>query len=170
MLAAYDADVLVASAERGERALAWREFLTGPKSTALEPDELIVATRWRVTRGPGSFSKIGTRNAMVIAVASVCLVLDEASRTVRVALGSVGPTILRADDAERFASALVPWDGPLGVMDAESSERFGALVVEAAAPIDDVRGTAAYRRHACSMLARRSLSWALSDRNGRASS
>ena len=86
------------------------------------------------------------------------------------ALGSVGPTILRADDAERFASALVPWDGPLGVMDAESSERFGALVVEAAAPIDDVRGTAAYRRHACSMLARRSLSWALSDRNGRASS
>ena len=170
VLAAYDADVLVASAERGERALAWREFLTGPKSTALEPDELIVATRWRVTRGPGSFSKIGTRNAMVIAVASVCLVLDEASRTVRVALGSVGPTILRAHDAERFASALVPWDGPLGVMDAESSERFGALVAEAAAPIDDVRGTAAYRRHACSMLARRSLSWALSDRNGRASS
>src|SRR5438067_11752198 len=55
VLAAYDAEVLLASAERGERALAWQEFLTGPKSTALEPDELIVATRWRATRGPGSF-------------------------------------------------------------------------------------------------------------------
>ena len=163
VLAAYDADVLLASAERGERWLPWHDFLTGPKSTALEPDELIVATRWRVTRGPGSFSKIGTRNAMVIAVASICLVLDEASRTVRVALGSVGPTILRADDAERFANGIIPWEEPATAVDADAAARFGELVADAASPIDDVRGTAAYRRHACSILASRALSWALSE-------
>src|SRR5947207_2012764 len=67
VLAAYDAEVILRSRARGERSLPWNRFLTGPKKTAIAPDELILGTRWRRFRGPGSFSKIGTRNAMEIA-------------------------------------------------------------------------------------------------------
>jgi CO/xanthine dehydrogenase FAD-binding subunit len=172
VLAAYDADVVVSSAERGERVLPWHEFLTGPKRNALEPDELITGTSWAVTRGPGSFSKIGTRNAMVIAVANLTLVVDERTRSIRVALGSVGPTILRAREAEGFAQGLLAdeglWDDPARADSGATSglDRFGDLVAGAIRPIDDVRGSEAYRRHACRVLARRALAWALEERAG----
>jgi CO/xanthine dehydrogenase FAD-binding subunit len=168
VLAAHDAEIVLARAGGGRRTLPWSEFIEGVKKTALEPDELILAARWRILRGPASFSKIGTRNAMVIAVASLCLVFDEEGRSVRVALGSVGPTIIRAREAEAFAGEALSragaWDdawAPFPVSDVES---FGELVAGAARPIDDVRGSAAYRRHACRVLARRALSWALLDR------
>ncbi len=164
VLAAYEAEVVVASATRGERALPWDRFLVGPKRSALQPDELVLGARWRVTNGPGSFSKIGTRNAMVIAVANLCLVVDEGSRTIRVALGSVGPTIIRALEAEAFAAERLSWeDAGTGVDDAVV-ERFAALVAGAARPIDDVRGTAAYRGHAVRVMAGRALRWALRER------
>src|SRR5207237_4587823 len=105
VLAAYDAEVVLRSQARGERSLPWQAFLVGPKTTAIAPDELIVGTSWRRVRGPGSFSKIGTRNAMVIAVAGLCLVVDEERRRVRVALGSVGPVIIRASEAEENVSS-----------------------------------------------------------------
>ena len=69
VLAAYDAEIVVRSRGRGERSMPWHAFLTGPKKTALAADELILGARWARRRGPGSFSKIGTRNAMVIGVA-----------------------------------------------------------------------------------------------------
>ena len=167
VLAAYDADVVLVSAA-GTRALPWGEFLIGPKRSALRPDELVLGARWRIVRGPGSFSKVGPRNAMVIAVASLCLVIDEDRREVRVALGSVGPTILRARAAEteigRALEAAGTWDDPAAGVPREAVERFQSAVAAAAQPIDDVRGTAAYRRHACGVLARRALSWALQDR------
>jgi len=167
VLAVYDADVLVASAS-GSRRLPWREFLVGPKRTALAPDELIVAVEWSVARGPGSFSKIGTRNAMVIAIAGLGLQLDEPTRSVRVALESVGPTILRAAEAETFAAGALEeagaWSDPRARVSEAALARFGELAAAAARPIDDVRGTAAYRRHACAVLARRALTWALHDR------
>jgi CO/xanthine dehydrogenase FAD-binding subunit len=169
VLAAYDASVVVAS-ERGTRELAWNEFLTGPKETAIESDELILGTRWRAVRGPGSFSKIGTRNAMVISVAGLCLQIDEDRREVRVALGSVGPTILRVPDAESFAAEAMSregtWDDPTAPIGEEAVEGFAERVAAGARPIDDVRGSAAYRRHACAVLAKRSLSWALEARAG----
>ena len=167
VLAAYDADVVLQSA-RGARTLPWAQFLTGPKRNALGPDELILGVRWRIGRGAGSFSKVGPRNAMVIAVASLCLVLDEGRREVRVALGSVGPTILRAREAEtRVARAIADagvWDDPARELPPQAAEAFAAGVAAAAQPIDDVRGTASYRRHACAILARRALAWALADR------
>jgi CO/xanthine dehydrogenase FAD-binding subunit len=170
VLAAYDATVTVASAERGARELPWGEFLVGVKRTALQPDELIVSASWRRTRGPGSFSKIGTRNAMVISMAGLCLVLDEEGRAVRVALGSVAPTIVRATEAEAHAARAIEseglWEDPAGALPANVLEEFGELTAAAARPIDDIRGTAAYRRHAVSVLARRALSWALDDRRG----
>jgi len=168
VLAAYDAEVVVSSAARGERVLPWHAFITGPKRTVLEPDELILGARWIPVRGPGSFSKIGTRNAMVIAVANLCLVVDETTRSVRVALGSVGPTIIRAAEAEALAAdrmaAAGAWDDPRAAPDQGTAETFAELVGEAAKPIEDVRGTAAYRRHACRVLARRALAWAMDRR------
>jgi CO/xanthine dehydrogenase FAD-binding subunit len=167
VLAAYDADVTLASAA-GTRTVPWTAFLVGPKRNAVKAEELILGVRWRITAGPGSFSKVGPRNAMVIAVASLCLVVDEARREVRVALGSVGPTILRARDAEARLSRAVAeagaWSDPAAPVPAGAVEEFRAGVAEAARPIDDVRGTAAYRRHVCGILARRALSWALEDR------
>ncbi len=168
VLAAYDADVVLQSRARGERSLPWNHFLTGPKKTAIAPDELIIGTRWRQLQGPGSFSKIGTRNAMVIAVASLCLVIDEERRQVNVALGSVGPTILRATKAEeRVAEALATsgsWDDRLAPLNDQWADEFAELVAGAAQPLDDVRGTAAYRRHGCRVLARRAIGWALAER------
>ncbi len=168
VLAAYDAEVLLTGAGGGRRALPWHQFMTGPKKTVLAPDELILGVRWKPVRGPASFSKIGTRNAMVIALASLCLVVDENGRAIRAALGSVGPTILRASDAEAFATDALgragAWDDSRAGVSSQTVEEFGERVAAAARPIDDVRGTAAYRRHACRILARRALSWALHDR------
>ena len=168
VLAAYEADVMLSKAGGQTRLVPWEQFMIGPKKTVLAPDELILGVRWTVTRGPGSFSKVGVRNAMVIAVASLCLVIDEDRRQVRVALGSVGPTILRALDAEAFAAAALAasgaWDDPAAPLPAAAAEEFGERVAAAARPIDDVRGTAAYRRHACAVLARRALRWAMDDR------
>ena len=171
VMAAYDAEIVMASAERGERVLAWDRFLVGPKRNALQPDELILGARWMPTRGPGSFSKIGTRNAMVIAVAGLAMVLDEDAREVRVALGSVGPVILRAPEAEASAAGALAdagvWEDPDVPVDPGVAEEFGRMVAGAARPIDDVRGTAAYRRHAVEVLARRSFAWCLEDRRAR---
>lgn len=168
VLAAYDAEVVLIKAGGRTRNVPWHEFMVGPKKTTLGPDELILGARWKPVRGPGSFSKIGTRNAMVIAVASLCLVIDGPGQQVRVALGSVGPTILRAPQAEAFAAkalkAAGAWDDLRAPVAPAELEEFGERVAAAAKPIDDVRGTAAYRRHGCRVLARRALSWALQDR------
>jgi CO/xanthine dehydrogenase FAD-binding subunit len=165
VLAAYDAEIVMVSARGGTRSLRWNDFLTGPKRNALEPGELILGARWKVPRGPGSFSKIGPRNAMVISVAGLCLQVDEDERAVRVALGSVAPTIVRAPQAEEFLARAVgeagAWDDPGAPVPPVVVEEFGERVAAAASPIDDVRGTAAYRRHAVMVLARRALSWAL---------
>lgn len=163
VLAAYDADVVLGS-RRGPRSVAWSAFLTGPKKTSIASDELILGARWRIVGGPGSFSKIGTRNAMVIALAGLCLVVDERARAVRVALGSVGPTILRATEAERFIAERLAWDDATQPVADETVQEFAELVGRAARPIDDVRGTARYRVHSCTVLARRALRWALEER------
>ena len=166
-LAVYDAEVVLASAT-GTRRLSWRDFLVGPKRNALGPDELIVGVEWNALQGPGSFSKIGTRNAMVIAIAGLCLQVDDAARGLRVALESVGPTILRAAEAEAFGTGVLEeagaWANPRAAVPLDAVVHFGELAAAAASPIDDVRGTAAYRRHACAVLARRALTWALDDR------
>jgi len=168
VLAAWDAEVVLGRAGGTTRSVPWREFLTGVKQTAREPGELILGARWNVPTGPGSFSKIGTRNAMVIAVANLCLQVDEDGRSVRVALGSVAPTVVRAEPAETFAAQALQdsgvWDDSRMHIGSDVIERFGELVAEAANPIDDVRGTGAYRRHAIAVLARRALGWALADR------
>ena len=162
VVAACDGQVLLAS-HAHTRRVPWDRFLVGPKQTVLAPDELIVGVELSIAGGPGSFSKVGTRNAMVIAIAGLCLQLDPRSCTVRLALGSVAPTVVRAPEAESFAAALIPWDDPGRPIPATDRAEFGRLAAAAAHPIDDVRGTAAYRRHAVQVLAERSLRWTLAD-------
>jgi CO/xanthine dehydrogenase FAD-binding subunit len=168
VLAAWDAEVVLGRAGSSTRSVPWREFIKGVKQTARQPGELILGARWNVPTGPGSFSKIGTRNAMVIAVANLCLQLDEPTHSVRIALGSVAPTVVRAQGAETFAAQALQdsglWDDPQMHLGSDAIERFGELVAEAANPIDDVRGTSVYRRHAVEVMARRALGWALADR------
>ncbi|MFB3738500.1 MAG: FAD binding domain-containing protein [Candidatus Velamenicoccus archaeovorus] len=163
VLAVHDAEIELVAAGGRHRRVAWDAFLLGVKRTALEPDELILGARWRVLGGPQSYSKIGTRNAMVISVAGLCLALDPETRTVRVALGSVAPTVVRAPQAEAYAAAALEraggWDEPAPLARAEI-EAFAERVAAAVSPIDDVRSTAAYRRHAVRVLARRALTWA----------
>ena len=164
-LMACGAEVEVAS-PAGVRLLSVADFLTGPKRNALSSDELITAVRAPVARGPQQFSKIGTRNAMVIAVAAFALSIDAEERRVGTGIGSAGPVILRAHDAEAFLHGALEergtWDSRVPIDDSTLA-RFGDLVASAARPIDDVRGTAAYRRHALAVMARRTLAWAWSD-------
>ena len=136
-----------------------REFFTGPKRNAMRKDELIAAFVVEPAAGPQQFSKVGTRNAMVIAVCSFAISLDRERRQVGTGIGSAGPTPLRASEAEVFIQGELDWDGRKKVS-AATMDRFGELVAAAARPIDDIRGTAAYRRHALAILARRCLAWA----------
>lgn len=164
-LLAGRAEVEVASV-RGSRRIPIDQFYTGVKRQALAPDELIAAVRLRAATGPEQFVKVGTRNAMVIAVASLGLALDPERRTVTVGIGSVAPTPRRAVRAEQFLAGELAaaglWDAP-SQLAAGLAAGFAHLVAAEAAPIDDVRGTAAYRCHALEVMARRALSWAWDD-------
>jgi len=164
-LLAADAEIEVASV-RGSRMIAADDFYTGVKRNALAPDELIAAVWISPPEGPEQFSKIGTRNAMVIAVAAFSLALHPQRRSVGTGIGSAAPTPVRAVQAERFLAGALDaaglWESR-GPLPESVAGEFAALVSAAARPIDDVRGTAAYRRHALAVLARRTLSWAWRD-------
>jgi CO/xanthine dehydrogenase FAD-binding subunit len=159
-LYASGAHVEVASTH-GTRTIPIDDFITGPKRNVLRPDELIAAVLVDPAKGPQQFSKIGTRNAMVIAVCSFALDIDYEARRIGTCLGSAAPTPRRATEAERFAAEALDWDRR-GTPDNHLLERFGTLVADAAQPIDDQRGSAAYRRHALAVMARRTLKWAWS--------
>jgi CO/xanthine dehydrogenase FAD-binding subunit len=158
VLAALDA-VIVLRSKSGERRVPFTHFMTAPKKNVRRQDEIVMGAEWDDAGRAQTFMKVGTRNAMVIAVAGLALVIDRARRRVGVGLGSCGPTILRAPQAESFAAAIFEahgWDRHLTPSDAELAE-FGRLVAAAARPIDDVRGTAAYRRHVLGVMGARAL-------------
>ncbi|WP_067802244.1 FAD binding domain-containing protein [Actinomadura formosensis] len=166
-LLAGDAVIEAESAARGVRMIPVIEFFTGVKKNALRPDELIRAFWTAPASGPQYFSKIGTRNAMVIAVCSFALALHPGERRVGTGIGSAAPTPRRATEAETFLSRELDWDGRRPLGDA-AVRRFGELVRDAASPIDDVRGTGGYRRHALAVMARRTLTWAWDDHRAEA--
>ncbi|MTV27401.1 xanthine dehydrogenase family protein subunit M [Nitriliruptoraceae bacterium ZYF776] len=158
-LAAMDAEVVLTSAA-GERTLPLADHLVGPKRTARRDDELIRLVRVPRVEGPQHTAKIGPRNAMVISVASVAVVVDTGARRVRVGLGAVGPTPVRPTAAEDLASDALDW-GALRCPD-DALDRFAEACATAAAPIDDHRSSADYRRHAVRVLTARSLRRCLS--------
>ncbi|MEU9638642.1 FAD binding domain-containing protein [Streptomyces tendae] len=151
-----------AESVRGTRRIPIDAFYTGVKRNALEPDELIRAVHIRKAEGPQQFSKVGTRNAMVIAVCAFGLALHPESRTVRTGIGSAAPTPIRATAAEEFLNAALEdggfWENGK-IVTPSAVKRFADLCSAACNPIDDVRGTADYRRHAVGVMARRTLTW-----------
>ena len=112
------------------------EFVTGVKRNALEPDELITAVWLTPSRAPQTFMKVGPRNAMVIAVVSLAV---SAGDELRASFGSASP---------RPVLVTAPRD---------EADSFAERVAAAASPIDDVRGTERYRRHALRVLTGRAL-------------
>ncbi|MFJ4674761.1 MULTISPECIES: FAD binding domain-containing protein [unclassified Kitasatospora] len=166
-LLAAGRDVLVeAHSVRGVRLIPIDDFYLGVKRNSLEPDELIRAVRIPVADGPQQFSKIGTRNAMVIAVCAFGFALHPKDGTVGTGIGSAAPTPRRAVEAEEYLAGVLAgrglWESG-GLLGPEVVQRFGELVKGAASPIDDVRGTADYRRHALAVMARRTLTWCWND-------
>lgn len=158
--------VIEAASVRGSRMISATDFYTGVKANALAPDELIAAIHLPLPSGPEQFSKIGTRNAMVIAVAAFSVALHPDRKEVTTGIGSAAPTPRRAVAAETFLTAALDEDGLWGsreVLPDPMCAEFARLVSAAAAPIDDVRGTAAYRLHSLAVLARRTLAWAWRD-------
>ncbi|MDQ1460119.1 MAG: hypothetical protein QOI08_1603 [Actinomycetota bacterium] len=156
VLLALDASVEVAG-PGGRRLDPIADFFTGPKRSSLRAGELVVAVHVPVRRGMQEYMKVGVRNAMVIAVASLALAVDLDARTIGAGLGSVGPTPLPAPDACSWVAARAQWrtDG-VAVTDDVVVE-FGEMVAAAARPIDDHRGTARYRRRAVNVMAQRAL-------------
>ena len=130
-----DAEVECASV-RGTRRVPVAEFVTGVKRNALEPDELITAVWVAPSGAPQTFMKVGPRNAMVIAVVSLAV---SGGDELRASIGSASP---------RPVLVTAP---------REEAATFAERVVDAASPIDDVRGTERYRRHALRVLAQRAL-------------
>lgn len=153
VLAALDAKVNLRS-QRGVRSVPIHEFMVGVKRNTRMDDELIESVSISPTFGYQDYAKVGVRNAMVISVASVCLVHDRNTASVRIALGAVGPTIIRAREAERWLVEQVDASTTLPSNDRIAME-FARRVADEARPIDDHRSTADYRRHAVQTLARR---------------
>ncbi|WP_338701839.1 xanthine dehydrogenase family protein subunit M [Streptomyces sp. Q6] len=161
-LLAADCEVEVESV-RGSRRIPIDAFYTGVKRNALAPDELIRAVHIDKADGPQQYSKVGTRNAMVIAVCAFGLAVHPRTRTVRTGIGSAAPTPIRAKEAEQFLNAALEeggfWDNGK-IITPSVAKQFADLCAAACNPIDDVRGTASYRRHAVGIMARRTLTWA----------
>jgi CO/xanthine dehydrogenase FAD-binding subunit len=125
-----------AASVRGPRRIPIEEFLVGVKRNALAEDELIVAVHVEPSGQPQTFMKVGPRNAMVIAVVALAV---SAGDELRASFGSASPRpVLVAAPRSEAGS-------------------FPGRVAEAAAPIDDVRGSAEYRRHALRVMTKRAL-------------
>jgi CO/xanthine dehydrogenase FAD-binding subunit len=151
---------VVATSVRGAREIPAAEFFLAPGRSALAPDELIVEVDVPVTGPMQTFAKIGTRNAMVIAVCSFALCVDPIARRVGTGIGSSAPTPVCATAAqEQLAEALDANGWEPAALPRAAVARFAELVAAAARPIDDQRGSAAYRRHALEVLARRAVGW-----------
>ena len=149
VLSALDAVVHLRS-DTSSRSVSFAEFMVGPKKNSRMANEIITGVSVPMTNGWQGYAKVGVRNAMVISVASVCLAIHDGK--VRVALGSVGPTIIRCTESEA-------WINSVGLENVNQSiaKEFGEHVRTESRPIDDHRSTAEYRRHAVGVLAARLL-------------
>ena len=151
-LVALEATVVLTS-HRGQRVVAVRDFATGPKKSVLEQHEFIERVDIPIVNGWQGYSKIGTRNAMVISVAGAAVVLSSDTQSCQISLGSVGPTIIAAEAASLFAKTAIDWE--TSSISPDDLNQIVELVRDAASPIDDHRSTAAYRTHAVGILVKR---------------
>jgi CO/xanthine dehydrogenase FAD-binding subunit len=138
------------------RIVSIHDFMTGVKRSVRQHDEIITSIDFPIINGWQGYSKVGVRNAMVISVASACLVADHENANVRIALGSVGPTIIRCREAEAWLKSTQDLSAGQSIS-IDVANEFGRRAAGESSPIDDHRSTAQYRRHAISVLASRLL-------------
>ena len=138
------------------RVVSIHDFMTGVKRSVRQHDEIITSIDFPIINGWQGYSKVGVRNAMVISVASACLVADHENSDVRIALGSVGPTIIRCREAEAWLKSSQDLSAGQSIS-LDVAKEFGRRAAGESSPIDDHRSTAQYRRHAISVLASRLL-------------
>ena len=155
VLAALGATIHVIGPE-GNRDIEFSDFMVGVKKNSLQPSEFVHSVSLPIIEGWQGYAKVGTRNAMVISTASACLVRDIDEGFVSIALGSVGPTIIRAHGAEAWLMKSTSLRAG-AELDPEVAQEFGRRVAIESRPIDDHRSTADYRRHAVGVLAQRLL-------------
>ena len=157
-LIAMGAQVIVQSQQRGKRDVALEQFIVGVRRTVLEPDEMVIGISVPALKGSqvGTFVKLGLRRGHAISILNVAVILGFSAATrqsqiesARIALGSVAPTIVIAEDAQQFLIGKTLDDGVI----AEAAR----LAIHAARPIDDIRGSAEYRREMVGVLVRRAL-------------
>lgn len=138
----------------GEREILLEASFLGPGKTVLSPDELITAVVVPVIQDHTrvAFEKYALRGGMDIAIVNVAISLDMADGLVtdaRIALGAVAPTPIRAVEAERTIRGNHPSSSLI--------EEAARVAARECCPIDDVRGTASYRRHLVYVLTKRAL-------------
>ena len=138
------------------RVVSIHDFMIGVKRSVRQHDEIITSIDFPIINGWQGYSKVGVRNAMVISVASACLVADHENAEVRIALGSVGPTIIRCREAEAWLKSSQDLSAGQSIS-LDVANEFGRRAAGESSPIDDHRSTAQYRRHAISVLASRLL-------------
>ncbi|MCR4433410.1 MAG: xanthine dehydrogenase family protein subunit M [Caldiserica bacterium] len=151
-----EAELLLES-EKGSRIVAIEEFFTGPGQSIIEPHELLTAIRFKAPRGEllTFFQKLGQRKALAISKVSVAFLATCAAdkkflRKVRIALGAVAPTVIRAREVESFLEN--------GSINEEMVDLAAKLCSEEARPISDIRSTLVYRKKVTGELLKRGLS------------
>jgi xanthine dehydrogenase iron-sulfur cluster and FAD-binding subunit A len=152
-LVALGASVILAST-RGERKVALQDFYTGVRRNVMQPDEMLVDISFPAISkdGRGTFIKMALRRAQAISLVNVALVLTLKWGTVQTAsitLGAVAPTIIHAPEAEEYLRGKKMTD--------EVIAKAAELAMNASRPIDDVRGSAAYRREIVRVITARGL-------------
>lgn len=152
-LVALDAWVTLQSLG-GQRQIPLRDFYSGVRKTVMRPDEILVDIAFRALEKNqhGTFIKLALRRAQAISVVNVAVILTGDLPSVDSAvftLGAVAPTIIHAPEAEAFLAGKS--------MDDETILRTAELAAQSAKPIDDIRGTASYRREMVRILTLRGL-------------
>jgi xanthine dehydrogenase iron-sulfur cluster and FAD-binding subunit A len=145
---------LILSSTRGTRRISLQEFYTGVRKTALQPDEMLVDIAFPALKKnqKGTFLKLGLRRAQAISLVNTAIVLDFEFGNVKsasITLGAVAPTIIHASDAEAYLSGKE--------LTEEVISEVSGLASAASRPIDDIRGSAAYRKAMVSVLVKRGL-------------
>jgi xanthine dehydrogenase iron-sulfur cluster and FAD-binding subunit A len=140
--------------KNGERTIPLKEFYTGVRKTVMQPDEMLVDISFPAMKKSqrGAFIKLALRRAQAISLVDVALLLDFKADTVKsasITLGAVTPIIAHAEKAEKFLVGKKLTD--------KNILQAAELAVQSATPIDDVRGSASYRREMVKVITKRGL-------------
>ncbi|MBK8821431.1 MAG: FAD binding domain-containing protein [Anaerolineales bacterium] len=158
-LMALDASVTLLST-RGERTVPLNEFYTGVRRSVMQADEMLVDISFPAMKKSqrGTFIKLALRRAQAISLVNVAIILNLKEDTVKsavITLGAVTPVIGHAEEAEKFLAQKK--------LNKKNIAQAAELAMQAAHPIDDVRGSAAYRLEMVKVITARALTSLLNE-------